>query len=41
VFEKKVLKRIFGTKRDEVAGEWRRLHKEELVFCTAHQILFG
>jgi hypothetical protein len=24
------LRRIFGTKRDEVTGEWRRLHKEEL-----------
>jgi hypothetical protein len=25
-----VLKRIFGPKRDEVAGEWRKLHNEEL-----------
>ena len=25
-----VLRRIFGTKRDEVTGEWRRLHNEEL-----------
>jgi hypothetical protein len=25
-----VLGRIFGPKRDEVTGEWRRLHKEEL-----------
>ena len=30
VFENKVLRRIFGLKRDEVTGEWRRLHKEEL-----------
>jgi hypothetical protein len=30
VFENRVLKRIFGPKRDEVAGEWRRLHNEEL-----------
>jgi hypothetical protein len=30
VFEIRVLKRIFGPKRDEVTGEWRRLHKEEL-----------
>jgi hypothetical protein len=30
VFENRVLRRIFGPKRDEVAGEWRRLHKEEL-----------
>jgi hypothetical protein len=26
----KVLRRIFGTKRDEVTGEWRRLHNKEL-----------
>jgi hypothetical protein len=25
-----VLRRIFGTKRDEVTGEWRKLHNEEL-----------
>jgi hypothetical protein len=25
-----VLRRIFGPKRDEVTGEWRKLHKEEL-----------
>jgi hypothetical protein len=30
VFEIKVLRRIFGPQRDEVTGEWRRLHKEEL-----------
>jgi hypothetical protein len=30
VFENKVLKRIFGPKRDEVTGEWRKLHNEEL-----------
>jgi hypothetical protein len=30
VFENKVLRRIFGPTRDEVTGEWRRLHKEEL-----------
>jgi hypothetical protein len=29
VFEKKVLRRIFGSKRDEVTGEWRKLHNEE------------
>jgi hypothetical protein len=29
VFENRVLRRIFGPKRDEVAGEWRRLHNEE------------
>jgi len=30
LFEKRVLRRIFGPKRDEVTGEWRRLHNEEL-----------
>jgi len=30
VFENRVLKRIFGPRRDEVTGEWRRLHNEEL-----------
>jgi hypothetical protein len=30
IFENRVLRRIFGPKRDEVTGEWRRLHKEEL-----------
>jgi hypothetical protein len=30
VFENRVLKRIFGHKRHEVIGEWRRLHNEEL-----------
>jgi hypothetical protein len=30
VFENRVLRRIFGPKRDEATGEWRRLHNEEL-----------
>jgi hypothetical protein len=29
-FENRVLRRVFGPKRDEVTGEWRRLHNEEL-----------
>jgi hypothetical protein len=29
-FENRVLRRIFGHKRDEVTGKWRRLHNEEL-----------
>jgi hypothetical protein len=28
VFEKRVVRRIFGLKRDEVTGEWRKLHSE-------------
>jgi hypothetical protein len=30
VFENKVLRRIFGPKRDEVTGDWTKLHNEEL-----------
>ena len=36
VFENRVLRRIFGPKRDEVAGDWRKLHNEELndLYCS-------
>jgi len=36
VFEDMVLRRIFGPRRDEVTGEWRRLHNEELndLYCS-------
>jgi hypothetical protein len=30
VFENRALRRIFGHRRDEVTGEWRKLHNEEL-----------
>jgi len=30
VFENRVLRNIFGPKRDEVTGEWRKLHNEKL-----------
>jgi hypothetical protein len=30
VFENSVLRKVFGPKRDEVTGEWRKLHNEEL-----------
>ena len=30
VFENRVLRRVFGPKRDEVTGEWRKIHNEEL-----------
>ena len=29
VFENKMLRRIFGLRRDEVTGEWRRMHNEK------------
>jgi hypothetical protein len=34
----RVLKRIFGPKRDEVTGDWRKLHNEELndLYCSLH-----
>ena len=30
MFENRVLRRIFGPKRDNVTGEWRKLHNEDL-----------
>jgi len=30
VFENRVLRRVLGSKRNEVTGEWRKLHNEEL-----------
>jgi hypothetical protein len=41
VFENRVLRRIFGPNKDEIVGEWRKLHNEELMICTPHPILFG
>ena len=40
VFEKRVLRRIFGPKRDEVTGEWRKLHNEELndLCCSPNTV---
>ena len=36
VFENRVLRRIFGSKREGVTGEWRKLHNEELndLYCS-------
>jgi hypothetical protein len=41
VFENRVLRRIFGPKRDEVTGDWRKLHNEELndLYCS-HKIVW-
>jgi len=41
VFENMVLRRIFGPRSDEVTGEWKIMHNEELMICTAHPILCG
>ena len=39
VFENRILRRIFGPKRDKV-GKWRRLHNEELqsVYCSPNVV---
>ena len=41
VFENMVLRRIFGPRRDEVTGEWRRLRNEEPNDMSPHPILCG
>jgi hypothetical protein len=40
VFENKVLRRIFGPKRDDVTGEWRRLHNEHYVLYASPDIVW-
>jgi hypothetical protein len=40
MFTKKVLRRIFGPRRDEVTGEWRRLHNDKLyAVCSSPNIV--
>jgi len=38
VFENRVLRKIFGLRRDEVTGEWRKLQNEELndLYCSSN-----
>jgi hypothetical protein len=40
VFDNRVLRRLFGPKRDEVTGDWRKLHNEELhkIYSSANVI---
>jgi len=40
VFENRVLRRIFGPTRDEVIGEWRKLHNEKLNDLYSSPIIF-
>jgi len=42
VFENRVLRKIFGPKRGEVTGEWKKNYiMKSLMICTPHPILFG
>jgi hypothetical protein len=39
VFENRVLRGIFGPKRDELTGEWRKLHNEELIYLCSSPVI--
>jgi hypothetical protein len=39
VFEIRVLRNVFGPKKDEVTGKWRNYIMRRLMICTAHPIL--
>ena len=41
VFENTVLRRLFGPKRDELTGEWRKIDNEEINDGALHRVLFG
>ena len=36
MFENRVLRKVFGPKRDEVTGKWRKLHNEKSVLLTQY-----
>jgi hypothetical protein len=38
IFEDGMLRRIFGPKRDEMVGGWRKLHKRSFITCTLRQV---
>jgi hypothetical protein len=40
VSENRMLRKIFGPRRDEETGEWRNYVRRSFVLCTPHQILF-
>jgi hypothetical protein len=39
MFENGVLRRIFGSKSYEITGEWRKLHREELIDLSSSPII--
>ena len=41
MFENRVLRRVFGPKRDELTGEWRKIDNEEINDGALHRVLFG
>jgi len=41
VFENRVLRRIFGAKREEIKGNGEDYILKSLMICTAHKIVFG
>jgi hypothetical protein len=41
VLENRVLRKIFGPTRDDVTGEWRKLHNDELNDLYSSPVLFG
>jgi hypothetical protein len=41
VFENRVVRRVFGPRRDEVTGEWRNYIMRSLMICTPYPILCG
>jgi len=41
VFEKRVLRRIFGSKRDEITGSGENYIMKSLIICTPHPVFFG
>jgi hypothetical protein len=41
VFENRVLRRIYGSNRDEVTGEWRKLHTEDLNYLYSSPTMVG
>jgi len=41
VFDGRVLRRLFGPKRDKVTREWRKLHNEELIDLYSSPVLSG